>query len=686
MSGVPTFLLENTRSTDIVNHGGWPLDIPIVPTAYPTRERDTSPSAPDDLWSAKKGRLSGSEQEESNTHAMEADDKMVHTVVNSDNLGDDLRPVDSDALRVTTLNESYASKVAESNLFGPWMLVVDKRRRGVGIWNVPPATPYVASGSRFAGLEVEESGGKEYNKKADKEATTDSARNNDKEPMQVVEHNVGFMRGEHMAVIINEHGRTGGSKGVRGDQRHRPIVGSGKIDVSRRHLQGAASTVFRYYFKEFVREHKPGIVALFKPRISGYGDDQVVKRLGFPHSFRVECHGFSGGMWLMWDDSVDIVILKISNQFIHFKVTVVAGNMSFLMTAVYASPCSSKRKFLWPHLATLNPDNNVPWLIGGDFNVILSGDERTGGANVHSCGSRLFSDFLFTRGMNDMGFYGPPFTWSRGSLSQRLDRCVVNSMWYASFVTSYVVHLDRLGSNHRPLLGSLGDVGYTTCNMPFRFIEAWQTHPQFKKFLCHKWSPEASWSDNVAKFHSEVEIWTKKVFGHLGNKKRRLRARLRGIDWALMTKHSDYLSELTVVLRSELEVVMTQEESFWRQKDCSRWVLQGDRNTKFFHTPVMTRRQVNRISALQEDDGSWCTEDADLKELALNFYGELFSSLPAPRPIYGTCGVFPSLVECNSGFFDAPVTLDEIRQTVFSMGATKAPGSDGLNVGFFQHN
>ncbi|KAK8691293.1 hypothetical protein V6N13_074808 [Hibiscus sabdariffa] len=249
MSGVPTFLLENTRSTDIVNHGGWPLDIPIVPTAYPTRERDTSPSAPDDLWSAKKGRLSGSEQEESNTHAMEADDKMVHTVVNSDNLGDDLRPVDSDALRVTTLNESYASKVAgsgakagadqcpfkdeveireediimecagkipsiqfsnrdscdthmikdkpvvtghtnvdsncasdsenisESNLFGPWMLVVDKRRRGVGIWNVPPATPYVASGSRFAGLEVEESGGKEYNKKADKEATTDSARN-----------------------------------------------------------------------------------------------------------------------------------------------------------------------------------------------------------------------------------------------------------------------------------------------------------------------------------------------------------------------------------------------------------------------------------------------------------------------------------------------------------------------------
>ncbi|KAL4278534.1 hypothetical protein GQ457_03G023770 [Hibiscus cannabinus] len=996
MSGAPTFLLENTRSTDIVNHGGRPPDIPFVPVGDPTRERDTSPSALDGLRTAKKGRLSGSEQEDSNTHVMEADDELVHTVVNSDNLGEDLRSVESTDLRKMTLPDSYASKVAgsgnkaganqgpfkdeveireediimecdgkipsiqfssrvhdqidnnlknaivvrllgrtigykalvnrvnalwkpvgllqvidldnnyflvrfsaptdytkvltegpwtiygsyltiqpwsrnfltsekhptqvvvwvrlpglpyryytkavfrhianlvgkvvridyntdagergrfarlailvdlhkpllscirvdgriqkleyeglhhicyecgvyghskescdthrtkdktvtshmnvdsicapesenisESNLFGPWMLVADKRRRGVGSRNVPSATPNVASGSRFAGLEVEESGGSEYNKNTVKEAVVGSIRNkqviepsvgtgktfvtnaaykasypdkklrnlksvsqnvvvpeSDKEPLQVVEHNVGFMRGEHRAVIINEHGRTGGSKGFRGDQRRRPVVGSGKIDVSRRHIQmrcgvgarvsgnlsaaefthqltteldtvGARGlpssshnprlsgelspmlhssdeeefyrsdspevlpegavfaddhTVFRCYFKEFVREHKPGIVALFEPRISGYGADQVVKRLGFPNSFRVECHGFSGGIWLMWDDSVDIVILKISNQFIHFKVTVATGNVSFLMTAVYASPCSSKCKSLWPQLAALNPGNNVPWLIGGDFNVILSGDERTGGANVHSGGSRLFSDFLFTQGMNDMGFRGPPFTWSRGSLSQRLDRCVVNSLWSASFVTSYVVHLDRLGSDHRPLLGSLGDVGLTACNRPFCFIEAWQTHPQFKEFLCHTWSPKASWSDNVAKFHSDLEIWNKEVFGHLGNRKRRLRARLRGIDRALMTRHSDYLRELAVVLRSELEVVMTQEESFWRQKACSRWVLQGDRNTKFFHTSVMTRRRVNRISALQKDDGSWCTEDAELKEIALKFYGKI---------------------------------------------------------------
>ncbi|KAL4280137.1 hypothetical protein GQ457_03G022960 [Hibiscus cannabinus] len=513
-------------------------------------------------------------------------------------------------MNVDSIRAPESENISESNLFGPWMLVADKRRRGVGSRNVPSATPNVALGSRFAGLKVEESGGSEYNKNTVKEAAAGSIRNkqviepsvgtgktfvtnaaykasypdkksrnpksvsqivvvpeSDKEPLQVVEHNVGFMRGEHRAVIINEHGRTGGSKGFRGDQRRRPVVGSGKIDVSRRHIQmrrgvgarvsvgaqglpsssrnprlsgelspmlhssdeeefyrsdspevlpegaGAASTVFRCYFKEFVREHKPGIVALFEPRISGYGADQVVKRLG------------------------------------------------------------------------------------GDFNVILSGDERTGGANVHSGGSRL------------------------------------------------------LGSDHRPLLGSLGDVGLTACNRPFRFIEAWQTHPQFKEFLCHTWSPEASWSDNVAKFHSDVEIWNKEVFGHLGNRKRRLRARLRGIDRALMTRHSDYLRELAVVLRSELEVVMTQEESFWRQKACSRWVLQGDRNTKFFHTSVMTRRRVNRISALQKDDGSWCTEDAELKEIALKFYGELFSSSNAPRPIYGTRGVFPSLVECTSGFF-----------------------------------
>ncbi|KAK9047107.1 hypothetical protein V6N11_052964 [Hibiscus sabdariffa] len=71
----------------------------------------------------------------------------------------------------------------------------------------------------------------------------------------------------------------------------------------------------------------------------------------------------------------------------------------------------------------------------------------------------------------------------------------------------------------------------------------------------------------------------------------------------------------------------------------------------------MTRRRVNRSSALQDDDGSWCTKDADLKKLALKFYGELFSSSLAPRPIYGTRGAFPSLEECDNSWLEELVPL-----------------------------
>lgn len=43
-------------------------------------------------------------------------------------------------------------------------------------------------------------------------------------------------------------------------------------------------------------------------------------------------------------------------------------------------------------------------------------------------------------------------------------------------------------------------------------------------------------------------------------------------------------------LREEIEVLMNREEIMWAQKAGNEWILQGDRNTKYFQTLVKQRR------------------------------------------------------------------------------------------------
>lgn len=53
-----------------------------------------------------------------------------------------------------------------------------------------------------------------------------------------------------------------------------------------------------------------------------------------------------------------------------------ANMMKFKITSVYARCNALKRLELWDELEALADNIEVPWLIGGDFNVILIEEEK----------------------------------------------------------------------------------------------------------------------------------------------------------------------------------------------------------------------------------------------------------------------------------------------------------------------
>lgn len=90
--------------------------------------------------------------------------------------------------------------------------------------------------------------------------------------------------------------------------------------------------------KELMRECRPKIVILLELRISVEAVDRVCMRLGKKMWARYEAIGFSGGVWILWnEEEINISMLGARRPFIHLDVRLGDGRC-WLLRALYANP------------------------------------------------------------------------------------------------------------------------------------------------------------------------------------------------------------------------------------------------------------------------------------------------------------------------------------------------------------
>lgn len=263
---------------------------------------------------------------------------------------------------------------------------------------------------------------------------------------------------------------------------------------------------------------------------------------------------------MLWTNNVEVRILHNSLQFIHMEVMCTAPAVTFLLSAVYGSPQPRFRKLLWEDLHCLSPHDSTPWLLAGDFNAIVSAAERTGGAATNRTGCTTFKSFINNLALIDMGFCGHKFTWRRGTLMERLDRALCNTTFIDLFPNCTVEHLSKLLSDHRPIAISIGTAPALR-HHHFRFPAPWLTHPAFSELIRQAWAKGNSLTDCIASFSSDAAQWNLHSFGHVGRKKRRILARLKGLRGILQQHpYSDFHVDLEQSLAEELEEICFQEE------------------------------------------------------------------------------------------------------------------------------
>lgn len=243
-----------------------------------------------------------------------------------------------------------------------------------------------------------------------------------------------------------------------------------------------------------------------EPRISGIKADNRIKKLGFPHSVKTDAQGFSGGIWVMWNDSLgSISVLGLHPQIITLLVER-QGEPAWIISAVYGSPNPTTRVELWEYIKQCSFFNNTPWILIGDFNQILSGEEQYKQEFRGFCNANRMIQCMETRGLMDLGASGPKFTWCNrqfgGELNmKRLDRAIANSGWNLQFSEASVCNLPRTHEDHNPVQVKLrGAASSSRTNMPFCFEAAWLSHPEFKGLLQSSWIPDRGIKENLMVF------------------------------------------------------------------------------------------------------------------------------------------------------------------------------------------
>nr|XP_023900291.1 uncharacterized protein LOC112012143 [Quercus suber] len=177
--------------------------------------------------------------------------------------------------------------------------------------------------------------------------------------------------------------------------------------------RGALKPSFQKHIRELVQNHDLAILVVMETWVGGERVRAITDNIPFDGAIHTDTIGYAGGLWVLWmSEKVEVSSLASTEQEIHISVKVRPSNLSWLFSAVYASPRSAERHILWNNLIKVANLHNMPWVIAGDFNEPLLEDDKFGGRAISVNWSLLFKECLDYCNMIDIGFSGPRFTWS----------------------------------------------------------------------------------------------------------------------------------------------------------------------------------------------------------------------------------------------------------------------------------
>lgn len=459
--------------------------------------------------------------------------------------------------------------------------------------------------------------------------------------------------------------------------------------------------------KNWVQEKGLQFGGLLETRVKESKSAQIISSV-FPGWSAVNNYEYNrkGRIWVTWSSQVRMTPVFKSEQMITMSVLLEGEEDEFFCSFVYAENTGERRKELWNDMKDHQNSRmfqNREWIIMGDFNEILDGEEHSNyeDSGLMTFGMKDFESVIQHCRLLDMGFQGPKYTWSNkrdeGTISKKLDRILVNETWLNKRTQAYGIFEAGGVSDH--LRGRFHlDVEVAGKRKPFKFTNVIAETSEFKEMIANYWkATQPLFQSTSALFRlskylkglkPHLRALSKNKLGELTKKVKEAFKDLCEKQERLMELPSpeNVLAEREAAERWQR--VSDIEEKVLKQRSKLHWLQVGDKNNKAFHTAVKVRETRNAIREIKCPDGTTVSKQEGIKKEAERFFKDFLTYEPTDieeKSVEDLQDFIPfRCSEEERRRLIRTVSEEEVRDVVFKMPSSKSPGPDGFTSEFFK--
>jgi hypothetical protein len=147
----------------------------------------------------------------------------------------------------------------------------------------------------------------------------------------------------------------------------------------------------------------------------------------------------------------------------------------------------------WDLLRELRDMSPLPWCVVGDFNDLLSQDDKKGQHQHPNWLCTGFRNAVNDCELTDIQLEGYPYTWikSRGfdhATEERLDRALATLEWPYLFPNAKLINLLASHSDHSPILLQCTPVIRQEYRYAFKFENSWLKEEDIDEVVVEGWN------------------------------------------------------------------------------------------------------------------------------------------------------------------------------------------------------
>ncbi|XP_013639453.1 PREDICTED: uncharacterized protein LOC106344676 [Brassica oleracea var. oleracea] len=317
-------------------------------------------------------------------------------------------------------------------------------------------------------------------------------------------------------------------------------------------------------------------------------------------------------------------------------------SVSFYASCVYGPSDWSSRCELWERLSRIGVNRKDGWCVFGDFNDILHNGEKVGGTWRADESFEPYNQIIKAEKLEELPSHGD------GLHGEEEGEICGSNLGLTDVLAT------ELGL--RSFLAQTSSLWLKEDQIIVLFDRRLLDLDGIKDSVTNAW--HVADGSRMGTVSSRLKACRKALSALKKRSDMNSRERIRQLEFDLEQQQSSHDPSVYQIhaLKRDLVKAYRDEEIYWWQKSNEKWMYAGDRNTKFFQNSVKAARAKNNIEKLLNDRGEE-------------------SSNPKPFDSWFQ-GMAPRVTDQMNWFLNKPVTAEEVKEAMFSIKPSKAPGPD----------